>query len=125
MARGETLRIKNEDFVDLARTSGVGHLTIIFRHILPNIAPSLIVIATLQVGIVIILEASLSFLGVGVPPPNPSWGAMVSEGRSYIVTAWWVSMLPGVAILLVVMSVNIVGDHLTDSINPALRRRNV
>lgn len=125
MARGETLRIKNEDFVDLARTSGVGHLTIIFRHILPNIAPSLIVIATLQVGIVIILEASLSFLGVGVPPPNPSWGAMVAEGRSYIVTAWWVSMLPGVAILLVVMSVNIVGDHLTDSINPALRRRTV
>ncbi|MGY6696011.1 MAG: ABC transporter permease [Roseinatronobacter sp.] len=125
MARGETLRIKNEDFVDLARTSGVSHLRIILRHILPNIAPSLIVIATLQVGIVIILEASLSFLGVGVPPPNPSWGAMVAEGRSYIVTAWWVSMLPGIAILLVVMSVNIVGDHLTDSINPALRRRNI
>ncbi|MFZ2102652.1 MAG: ABC transporter permease [Oricola sp.] len=123
MARGETLRIKNEDYVDLARTSGLGHGRIILRHILPNIAPSLIVVATLQVGIVIVLEASLSFLGVGVPPPNPSWGSMVSEGRSYVVSAWWVAMFPGLAILLVVMAVNIVGDHLTDRINPALRDR--
>jgi len=124
MARGETLRVKNEDYVDLARTSGLGHAAIILRHVLPNIAPSLIVVATLQVGIVIVLEASLSFLGVGVPPPNPSWGSMVAEGRSYVVTAWWVSMFPGIAILLVVMAVNIVGDSLTDRINPALRGRN-
>lgn len=125
MARGETLRIKNEEYIDLARTSGLGHLPIIIKHVLPNIAPSLIVIATLQVGIVILLEASLSFLGVGVPPPNPSWGAMVAEGRSYITSAWWVSMFPGLAILLVAMSVNIVGDHLTDRMNPALRGRNL
>ena len=123
MARGETLRVKNEDYVDLARTSGLGHARIILRHILPNIAPSLIVVATLQVGVVIVLEASLSFLGVGVPPPNPSWGSMVSEGRAYVVTAWWVAMFPGLAILFVVMAVNIVGDHLTDRINPALRGR--
>ncbi|MBF9033912.1 ABC transporter permease subunit [Rhodobacterales bacterium HKCCE2091] len=122
MARGETLRVKNEDFVDLARTSGLGHARIIFRHILPNIAPSLIVVATLQVGVVIILESSLSFLGVGVPPPNPSWGAMVADGRSYVVTAWWVSLFPGIAILLVVMAVNIIGDALTDRLNPGLRR---
>ena len=123
MARGETLRVKSEDYVDLARTSGLGHGTILFRHVLPNIAPSLIVVATLQVGVVIVLEASLSFLGVGVPPPNPSWGSMVAEGRSYVVTAWWVSLFPGIAILLVVMAVNIVGDTLTDRINPALRTR--
>ena len=123
MSRGETLRVKNEDYVDLARTSGLGHAAIIFRHVLPNIAPSLIVVATLQVGVVIILEASLSFLGVGVPPPNPSWGGMVAEGRSYIVSAWWVSALPGLAIVLVVMAVNVVGDALTDRINPGLKGR--
>ena len=123
MARGETLRVKNEDYIDLARTSGLGHARIIARHVLPNIAPALIVVATLQVGVVIVLEASLSFLGVGVPPPNPSWGSMVADGRSYVVTAWWVSLFPGIAILLVVMAVNIVGDALTDRINPGLRGR--
>ncbi|MGI3163764.1 ABC transporter permease [Pseudooceanicola sp. 200-1SW] len=123
MSRGETLRVKNEDYVDLARTSGLGHAAIILRHVLPNIAPSLIVVATLQVGVVIVLEASLSFLGVGVPPPNPSWGGMVAEGRSYIVSAWWVSALPGLAIVLVVMAVNVVGDTLTDRINPGLKGR--
>lgn len=123
MARGETLRVKNEDYVDLARTSGLGHAAIILRHVLPNIAPALIVVATLQVGVVIVLEASLSFLGVGVPPPNPSWGAMVADGRSYVVTAWWVSLFPGIAILLVVMAVNVIGDALTDRINPGLRGR--
>ncbi|WP_172292237.1 ABC transporter permease [Pseudoruegeria sp. HB172150] len=123
MSRGEALRVKNEDYVALARTSGLGHGMIIFRHILPNIAPSLIVVATLQVGVVIVLEASLSFLGVGVPPPNPSWGSMVADGRGLVVTAWWISLFPGIAILLVVMAVNIVGDALTDRINPALRGR--
>ena len=123
MARGETMKIRREDYVDLARTSGISDLRIIFRHILPNIAPSLIVVATLQVGIVIVLEASLSFLGVGVPPPKPSWGAMVADGRSYIVSAWWLCMLPGLAILLTVMAINIVGDAMTDRINPALRGR--
>ncbi|MFD1912168.1 ABC transporter permease [Halodurantibacterium flavum] len=125
MARGETLKIRNEDYVDLARTSGLSDLRIILRHILPNIAPALIVIATLQVGIVIVLEASLSFLGVGVPPPAPSWGSMVAEGRSYIASAWWLCMIPGMAILITVMAVNLLGDALTDRINPALRGRNI
>lgn len=123
MARGETTKIRHEDYVDLARTSGLGDLAIIWRHILPNIAPPLIVVATLQVGVVIVLEASLSFLGVGVPPPNPSWGSMVADGRSYIVSAWWLCMLPGAAIMLTVMSVNLLGDALADRINPALRGR--
>lgn len=124
MARGETMRVRNEDYVDLARTSGLSHLRIIWRHVLPNIAPSLIVVATLQVGVVIVLEASLSFLGVGVPPPNPTWGGMVAEGRSYIVSAWWASALPGIAIVIVVMAVNVLGDAMTDRINPGLRGRN-
>lgn len=125
MARGETMKIRNEDYVDLARTSGLSDLKIIWRHILPNIAPSLIVVATLQVGVVIVLEASLSFLGVGVPPPAPSWGSMVADGRSYITSAWWLCMVPGLAILLTVMSINMVGDALADKINPALRGRNI
>lgn len=125
MARGETLKIRNEDYVDLARTSGLSNFTIIWCHILPNIAPALIVIATLQVGIVIVLEASLSFLGVGVPPPAPSWGSMVADGRSYIASAWWLCMVPGSAILLTVMAVNLLGDALADRINPALRGRNI
>lgn len=123
MARGETLRVRNEDYVDLARTSGLGHGRIVFGHVLPNIAPALIVVATLQVGVVIVLESSLSFLGVGVPPPNPSWGSMVADGRGQVVDAWWISLFPGLAILVVVMAVNIVGDTLTDRINPALRGR--
>jgi len=125
MARGETLKIRNEDYVDLARTSGLSDFAIIGGHILPNIAPALIVIATLQVGIVIVLEASLSFLGVGVPPPAPSWGSMVADGRSYIASAWWLCMIPGMAILLTVMAVNLLGDALADRINPALRGRNI
>lgn len=125
MSRGETLKIRNEDYVDLARTSGLSDIKIMWRHILPNIAPALIVVATLQVGVVIVLEASLSFLGVGVPPPAPSWGSMVADGRSYITSAWWLCMVPGLAILLTVMSVNLVGDALADRINPALRGRNI
>ena len=125
MARGETMKVRNEDFVDLARTSGISDLRIIVGHILPNIAPSLIVVATLQVGVVIVLEASLSFLGVGVPPPAPSWGSMIADGRSYITTAWWLCMIPGLAILITVMSVNLVGDALADRINPALRGRSL
>lgn len=123
MARGETLRIVREDYIALARTSGLSALQIIRRHVLPNIAGVIIVVATLQVGTVIVLEASLSFLGVGVPPPTPSWGTMVADGRSYLTTAWWLCLFPGLAIMLVVMAVNMIGDELTDRLNPALRRQ--
>jgi len=92
------------------------------RHLLPNILASLIVLSTLQVGFVIVLEATLSFLGAGIPPPNPSWGVMVADGRALIASAWWVSTLPGLAILLVVLSVNLVGDAIRDSLDPRLRR---
>ncbi len=122
MARGETLRVKQLDFVDLARTAGAPHLAIMLRHILPNIAGALIVLATLQVGTVIVLEASLSFLGVGVPPPTPSWGSMVADGRNFIASAWWVSLIPGLAIMILVMAVNLFGDALADHLNPDRRR---
>jgi peptide/nickel transport system permease protein len=122
MARGETMRVRKLDYVDLARTAGASDASIIVRHILPNIGGALIVLATLQVGTVIVLEASLSFLGVGVPPPTPSWGSMVSEGRNFIASAWWVSLIPGLAVLVVVMSANMLGDALADHLNPDRRR---
>jgi peptide/nickel transport system permease protein len=122
MARGETLRVKESDYIDLARTAGCSKLRIMFDHVLPNVAGALIVLATLQVGTVIIMEAALSFLGVGVPPPTPAWGSMIAEGRSYVVSAWWLCIFPGLAVLFTVLSVNVVGDGLTDLLNPTLRR---
>jgi peptide/nickel transport system permease protein len=119
MARGETLKVKEMDFVALAKVAGVSELKTMLRHILPNVASSLIVLATLQVGIVIIMESSLSFLGVGIPPPTPDWGSMIAEGRSYIVSAWWLSVVPGVAIVITVLSFNLLGDTLTELLNPA------
>jgi len=121
MARGETLRIKQHDYIELARSAGCSHGSIMLRHVLPNIAPSLLVLATLQVGTVIIMESSLSFLGVGVPPPTPAWGAMIADGRSYVVSAWWLCIFPGLAIMFTVIAVNVFGDEITDLINPALR----
>jgi peptide/nickel transport system permease protein len=122
LARGETLGIKQQDFVALARVAGCGSATIMFRHILPNLAPSILVLATLHVGYVIVLEAALSFLGVGIPPPTPSWGVMVADGRGLIEQAWWVSILPGIAILVTVLSLNILGDWVRDRLDPKLRQ---
>jgi peptide/nickel transport system permease protein len=121
MARAETLKIKNYDFVALARVAGCSQARIMIRHILPNALSSLIVLATLQVGTVIILESSLSFLGVGLPVNSPSWGIMVSDGRSYIVSAWWLCVIPGLAILFTVLAFNLFGDVLNDYLNPTLR----
>lgn len=119
MARAETLKVKGMDYIALAQVAGVSGVKIMFRHILPNVATALIVLATLQVGIVIILESALSFLGVGIPPPTPDWGTMIAEGRSYVATAWWLAMLPGIAIVLTVMSFNLLGDALTELLNPS------
>jgi peptide/nickel transport system permease protein len=122
LVRGETLGIKQQDFVALARIAGCSRLTIMFRHIVPNLMPSVLVLATLHVGYVIVLEAALSFLGVGIPPPTPSWGVMVSDGRGLIEQAWWISILPGVAILATVLSLNILGDWVRDRLDPKLRQ---
>jgi len=122
LVRGETLGIKQQEFVSLARIAGCSSLTIMFRHIVPNVAPSILVLATLHVGFVIVLEAALSFLGVGIPPPTPSWGVMVADGRGLIEQAWWVSILPGIAILVTVLSLNILGDWVRDRLDPKLRQ---
>jgi len=121
--RGEVLTLRERDFVARARVAGASHSRIIFRHILPNVMNTIIVLATLQIGVVIILEASLSFLGIGIPRPTPAWGLLVADGRALVVSAWWVSLFPGLAILLTVLSVNLFGDWLRDRLDPKLRLR--
>jgi peptide/nickel transport system permease protein len=122
LARGETLSIKERDFVARARVAGASHIRIMVRYIFPNIVNSLVVLATLQVGAVILLESTLSFLGVGIPRPTPAWGVMVADGRELIVTAWWVSMFPGLAIMLTVLALNLFGDWLRDHLDPKLKQ---
>jgi peptide/nickel transport system permease protein len=119
--RGETLSIKQRDFIARARVAGASHTRIMLRYIFPNVVNSLVVLATLNVGYVILLESALSFLGVGLPRPLPAWGLMIADGRELIVTAWWVSMFPGVAIMLTVLSLNLLGDWLRDHLDPKLR----
>jgi peptide/nickel transport system permease protein len=120
--RGETLAVKEQDFVALAVVAGRSGLWIIARHIFPNVVPTLLVISTLQVGYVILLEGTLSFLGVGVPPPNPAWGLMIADGRGFLATAWWIALFPGLAMLLTVLAVNLAGDWLRDHLDPKLRQ---
>src|SRR5262245_8175639 len=120
--RGETLGIKEQDFVALAVVAGRSSAWIIRRHIFPNVVPTLLVISTLQVGYVILLEGTLSFLGVGVPPPNPAWGLMIADGRGFLATAWWISLFPGLAMIATVLAVNLMGDWLRDHLDPKLRQ---
>ena len=122
LARGETLGVRVQDYVARARVSGASHIRIMLVHVFPNIFNSLVVLATLQVGFVIILEATLSFLGAGIPRPTPAWGLMVADGRSLVVAAWWVAFFPGLAILLVVLSMNLLGDWLRDKLDPRQRQ---
>jgi peptide/nickel transport system permease protein len=123
LVRGETLSVRETEYVAKARVAGAGAGRILLRHVLPNVANTLIVLATLQVGVVILEESSLSFIGAGIPRPNPSWGVMVADGRDQILTAWWISFFPGLAILLVVLSLNIFGDWLRDFLDPKMRQR--
>ncbi|TAK34422.1 MAG: ABC transporter permease [Chloroflexota bacterium] len=120
--RAEVLAIKEQDFVLAARVAGRSPLPIMLHHIFPNVLPTLLVLATLQVGYVILLESSLSFLGVGVPPPQPAWGVMVADGSGLIASAWWVSLWPGMAMLLTVLALNILGDWVRDRFDPKLRQ---
>ncbi|MFC1930310.1 ABC transporter permease [Chloroflexota bacterium] len=120
--RGEVLGIKEQDFVALARVAGCSGFRIMLRHIFPNVLPTFLVLITLQAGFVILLEASLSFLGVGIPPPTAAWGVMVADGRGLLATGWWVSMFPGIVILLTVLSLNLLGDWVRDRFDPRLRQ---
>jgi peptide/nickel transport system permease protein len=120
--RGEVLRLVEMDFVRLARVAGISRYRIIMRHIFPNIVNTLLVLGTLEVGSAVITEASLSFLGLGIPRPLPSWGAMLAESQTYVFTAWWLPLFPGIAITLLVMASNLTGDWLRDRFDPTRRQ---
>jgi peptide/nickel transport system permease protein len=118
MVRAETLSVRNMQYVSLARVAGASHARILLRHVLPNVAGTIIVLATLEVGALILVEASLSFLGVGIPPPMPAWGLMVDAGREFIATRYWLTLFPGLAILATVLSINWIGDWLRKVLDP-------
>jgi peptide/nickel transport system permease protein len=122
LVRGEVLTWKERDFVGRAQVAGASTFRILFRHILPNVFNSIVVLATLQVGWAIVVESALSFLGAGIPPPEPTWGNLVAEGRDVLDSAWWISVFPGLAIMLVVLSFNLFGDWLRDVLDPKLRQ---
>jgi peptide/nickel transport system permease protein len=119
--RGQVLAVREREFVQAAQAIGAGRWRIMLRHILPNVLTPALVIASLELARVIIMEAALSFLGLGIQPPSPSWGRMLAEGRVYLSSAWWIVTFPGLAILLTVLGVNLVGDWLRDHFDPKLR----
>ena len=121
--RGLALNTREEQYVLAARAIGARPSRLLIRHILPNVFAPLIVLTTFELTAIILLEASLSFLGFGIQPPTPAWGIMVSEGREYLNTAWWVGVFPGVSIMLVAMAVSLSGDWLRDVLDPRLRSR--
>lgn len=123
IVRGEVLSVREEQYVWAARSVGCSNVRIILRHVLPNVTASIIVVSTLLVANMIIFEASLSFLGLGVPPSIPTWGRIVSNGREYVTSAWWISLFPGLAILLTVMGMNLLGDWLRETLDPKGRVR--
>jgi peptide/nickel transport system permease protein len=118
---GEILSIKESDYITAAVLSGAGHTRVMLRHLLPNSFPPILVLITLNMGIAILAEAALSFLGIGISPPQPAWGAMVSDGYRYLNTNPILSLAPGVAVILVVLAFNLVGDGLRDALDPRLR----
>jgi peptide/nickel transport system permease protein len=120
--RSEVIQTKTQDFVTMSRVMGGGRLWAISRHVVPNVVPTLLVLATLQIGLAIIAEGSLSFLGIGVPPPEASWGNMLADGRTFLATAWWLPVLPGIALSVTVLAANLLGDWLRHALDPATRR---
>lgn len=123
VVRSEVLALRETLFVEAARVVGASDRRIIARHILPNVTASIIVIGSVTVANLILFEASLSFLGLGVPPPTPTWGRMVFDGLEYVSTAWWIPLFPGVAVMLTVLGSNLVGDWLRDALDPRQRQR--
>ena len=121
--RGETLQLKTRDYIAAAQISGASTYRILFKHLLPGVVNTVLVIMSLRVGNLIITESILSYLGVGIPPPTPAWGLMVAEGRDYLNTAWWISLFPGLAILFTVLAFNFLGDWMRDRFDPRLRQQ--
>jgi peptide/nickel transport system permease protein len=122
MVRGEALSIRELDYVALARVVGSPTHRIVLKHILPNVFNTVVVLSTLEVGHLILVESSLSFLGVGIPPPRPAWGLMVADGRDFIQSHYWLTLFPGFAILVSVMCLNLFGDWLRDTLDPRRRQ---
>jgi peptide/nickel transport system permease protein len=123
VVRGTVLSVRETEYVLAARVSGAPDRTIVLRHILPNVLPPVIVLATLGIAGAIILGSTLSFLGLGIQPPTPEWGNMLDDGRSMLRHQWWVSLFPGLAIMLTVLAINLLGDGLRDALDPRLRNR--
>jgi len=121
VVRGEVLSVKQRDYVQAAAALGVGRARILFVHVLPNLAPSIIVVASLQFSQFIVAEAAISFLGFGVQPPTPAWGSMLSESRDFLYVAWWLAAFPGAALAVTALGINLVGDWLRDVLDPKLR----
>lgn len=123
VAYAQTLQVASLPFIKAAELGGAGALRILLRHILPNIAGPLLVVATAEFGLMILFEAGLSFLGLGIQPPQPSWGSIMSAGRQYVERAWWITVFPGAFLFLLVFSVNVFGDWLRDRLDPRSRTR--
>jgi peptide/nickel transport system permease protein len=123
VVRGLSLSLREQEFVQAVRALGANDLRIIARHVLPNVLAPIMVIWTLEVARVILMESALSFLGLGVPPPTPTWGRMLAEGRDYLTVAGWISIFPGIAIMVTVLGINFLGDGLRDLLDPRLRQQ--
>jgi peptide/nickel transport system permease protein len=121
IVRGDVLSLREREFIHAAHALGMSRARIVLRHLIPNVLAPVIVAATLGIGNTIVMEAGLSFLGLGVQPPTPTWGSMVAEGRDNLLGAWWVATFPGLTIVLVVLAFNLVGDGLRDALDPRLR----
>jgi len=121
VVRGEVLSIKQREYVHAAQALGIGRGRLLFRHVLPNVAPSIAILASLQFSQFIVAEAAISFLGFGVQPPTPAWGSMLSESRDFLYVAWWLAAFPGGALALTALGVNLVGDWLRDVLDPKFR----
>jgi len=121
VVRGEVLTVKERDFVRAAAALGAGRARLLFRHVLPNVAPSIVVVASLQFSQFVVAEAAISFLGFGVQPPTPAWGSMLAESRDFLYVAWWLAAFPGAALAMTALGVNLLGDWLRDTLDPKLR----
>jgi peptide/nickel transport system permease protein len=121
VVRGQVLSVKQRDYVQAAAALGTGRARVAFRHVLPNVAPAIVVVASLQFSQFVVAEAAISFLGFGVQPPTPAWGSMLSEGRDFLYIAWWLAAWPGAALALTALGVNLVGDWVRDVLDPKLR----